>query len=202
MIRQGSRFALTASPRAVQALFGYRDEVDFPPRYNIAPTQPIAVVHRLHGERRFTLMRWGFVPGWVKDPRDDIAARHGACRDRRRAAGVQRGVPLSPLPRPGVRLLRLAARARPGQASLLHSSAGRRRDRARRTLGDLVRRRRQRGRHRLPPHRRRRSQARGDFRPHAGRRRAGRVRAMARAGRIGRRPALAPPRPSSSLPSR
>ena len=69
MIRQGSRYALTAAPADVQALFGYRDEVDFPPRYNIAPTQPIAVVHRLHGERRFTLMRWGFVPGWVKDPR-------------------------------------------------------------------------------------------------------------------------------------
>ena len=58
-----------ASAREAQALFGYHDEVDFPPRYNIAPTQPIAVVHQLAGERRFTLMRWGFVPAWVKDPR-------------------------------------------------------------------------------------------------------------------------------------
>src|SRR5260221_2282497 len=70
MARQGLRYALTASPEEVRALFGYRDEPDFPPRYNIAPTQPIAVVHRLHGERRFTLMRWGFLPGWLKDPRD------------------------------------------------------------------------------------------------------------------------------------
>ena len=68
MARRGFRYALLASAREVQALFGYRDEVDFPPRYNIAPTQPIAVVHRLAGERRFTLMRWGFMPAWVKDP--------------------------------------------------------------------------------------------------------------------------------------
>ena len=70
MVRQGSRYALTASPQEVQAVFGYADEVDFPPRYNIAPPQPIAVVHQLHGARHFTLMRWGFVPGWVKDPRE------------------------------------------------------------------------------------------------------------------------------------
>jgi len=69
MAKRGPRYALLASAREVQALFGYRDEVDFPPRYNIAPTQPIAVVHRLAGERRFTLMRWGFMPAWVKDPR-------------------------------------------------------------------------------------------------------------------------------------
>jgi putative SOS response-associated peptidase YedK len=66
---RGLRYALAASAREVQGLFGYPDEVDFPARYNIAPAQPIAVVHRLNGERRFTLMRWGFVPAWVKDPR-------------------------------------------------------------------------------------------------------------------------------------
>jgi putative SOS response-associated peptidase YedK len=62
------RFALTAPPEDVQALFGYRDAEPFPPRYNIAPTQPVAVVRRLHGERRLTLMRWGLVPAFVKDP--------------------------------------------------------------------------------------------------------------------------------------
>jgi putative SOS response-associated peptidase YedK len=69
MATRGPRYALTASPEEVQAHFGYRDEVDFPPRHNIAPLQPIAVVNRFAGERRFTLMRWGFVPAWVKDPR-------------------------------------------------------------------------------------------------------------------------------------
>src|SRR5262245_38888132 len=70
MIRQGSRFAMTPALKNVQAVFVYVDQFDFPPRYNIAPPQPIAVVHQLHGARRFTLMRWGFVPGWVKDPRE------------------------------------------------------------------------------------------------------------------------------------
>ncbi len=50
--------------------FGYADQPNFPPRYNIAPTQPVPVVHRQDGVRRFTLMRWGFIPGWVKDPKD------------------------------------------------------------------------------------------------------------------------------------
>jgi putative SOS response-associated peptidase YedK len=63
------RFALTMSPEEVQALMGYLDEVDFPPRYNIAPTQPVAVVHLDRGARRFALMRWGLVPSWVKDPK-------------------------------------------------------------------------------------------------------------------------------------
>ncbi len=40
-----------------------------PPRYNIAPTQPIAVVHETNGgERVAQLVRWGLVPAWVKDP--------------------------------------------------------------------------------------------------------------------------------------
>lgn len=47
------------------------------PRYNIAPTQPVAVV-RLddRGKRQFTHMRWGFVPSWAKkDYLDKLAAR-------------------------------------------------------------------------------------------------------------------------------
>lgn len=64
------RFALALSPEELQALMGYLDEVDFPPRYNIAPTQPVAVVRLERGERRFALMRWGLVPSWVKDPQN------------------------------------------------------------------------------------------------------------------------------------
>lgn len=63
------RFLLNASPEEVQALFGYLDVVDFPPRYNIAPTQPIAIVRIENRQRRFALVRWGLVPPWVKDPR-------------------------------------------------------------------------------------------------------------------------------------
>lgn len=65
------RFALKQSPDEVRALYEYlagAPGADFPPRYNIAPTQPIVTVRRAHGERRFALVRWGLVPGWVKDP--------------------------------------------------------------------------------------------------------------------------------------
>lgn len=64
------RYILTATPAELQALFGYLDAEPFPPRYNIAPTQPIAVVRFDRGARRFALVRWGLVPAWVKDPRD------------------------------------------------------------------------------------------------------------------------------------
>lgn len=62
------RYSLTASPEDVRALFGYIDQPNFPARYNIAPTQPVATVLQMHGQRRFHLVRWGLIPSWVKDP--------------------------------------------------------------------------------------------------------------------------------------
>jgi len=38
------RFALTLPPDAMRRLFAYEEQPNFPPRYNIAPTQPIAIV--------------------------------------------------------------------------------------------------------------------------------------------------------------
>jgi putative SOS response-associated peptidase YedK len=61
------RYALTLPPDAVRQYFNYAERPNFPPRYNIAPTQPVPVVHQEDGRRRFTLMRWGFLPSWVKD---------------------------------------------------------------------------------------------------------------------------------------
>jgi putative SOS response-associated peptidase YedK len=63
------RFTVTSSPEAIRALFRYREQPNFPPRYNIAPTQPIAVVRLTEGKREFVLMRWGLLPSWVKDPK-------------------------------------------------------------------------------------------------------------------------------------
>jgi putative SOS response-associated peptidase YedK len=64
------RYAIRRPPEAPREHFGYVEKPNFPPRYNIAPTQPVPVVHETDGTRHFTLMRWGFVPGWVKDLRD------------------------------------------------------------------------------------------------------------------------------------
>ena len=60
------RFALTATPEEVAALFGYLDIELFPPRYNIAPTQPIAIVRLDHDRPKFALVRWGLVPLWSR----------------------------------------------------------------------------------------------------------------------------------------
>jgi putative SOS response-associated peptidase YedK len=66
------RFSITTPPEAMRGLFGYLDEPDFPPRYNIAPSQPVPLVIREQdGEggsrRRFLLVRWGLVPSWAKE---------------------------------------------------------------------------------------------------------------------------------------
>jgi putative SOS response-associated peptidase YedK len=53
----------------LRQLFGYVEQPNFPPRYNVAPTQPIPVVSSENGARHFRLMRWGLLPSWVKDPR-------------------------------------------------------------------------------------------------------------------------------------
>ncbi len=69
------RYAITLPPDAVRAFFRYVEQPNFPPRYNIAPTQPVPVVTMERQPdggraRHFVLMRWGFVPGFVKDPKD------------------------------------------------------------------------------------------------------------------------------------
>jgi putative SOS response-associated peptidase YedK len=65
------RFSLTASPQEVADLFALDMVDDFPPRYNIAPAQPILMTNIDAANNRVaTLVRWGLVPGWVKDPGD------------------------------------------------------------------------------------------------------------------------------------
>jgi putative SOS response-associated peptidase YedK len=63
------RYVISSTPEAIRALFGYAEQPNFPPRYNVAPTQPVPVVRFVDGRWQFVLMRWGFVPGWVKDPK-------------------------------------------------------------------------------------------------------------------------------------
>lgn len=63
------RYTVTSAPEAIRALFRYEERPNFPPRYNIAPTQPIAIVRLMDGKRQFVLMRWGLLPSWVKDPK-------------------------------------------------------------------------------------------------------------------------------------
>jgi putative SOS response-associated peptidase YedK len=64
------RYCITSAPEAVRRLFRYPEQPNFPPRYNVAPTQPVPIVRIAGGERQFALVRWGLIPAWVKDPRD------------------------------------------------------------------------------------------------------------------------------------
>ncbi|WP_378943513.1 SOS response-associated peptidase [Mesorhizobium sp. ANAO-SY3R2] len=72
------RIAVIASPEEVAAFTGVGDLESFPPRYNIAPTQPILVVTagppRPPGsnlpDRAALLARWGLIPAWTKNPAD------------------------------------------------------------------------------------------------------------------------------------
>lgn len=60
-------YSLSKTPRETKAWFKYQEEEDFPPRAHVAPGQPIAVVRMDNGARHFALVRWGFIPSWVKE---------------------------------------------------------------------------------------------------------------------------------------
>ncbi|WP_338722682.1 SOS response-associated peptidase [Devosia sp. XK-2] len=64
------RYASTLPPEMMTELFKLLNRVEMVPRYNIAPTQPIVAIWEAEGRREAHFARWGFVPNWVKDPRE------------------------------------------------------------------------------------------------------------------------------------
>lgn len=63
------RFAFYSPAEAAAALFECDAPFETEPRYNVAPTQPVAVVRRAKsGGRELVMLRWGLVPFWAKDP--------------------------------------------------------------------------------------------------------------------------------------
>lgn len=68
------RFTLRSGPERIAEAFDL-DPASLPelaPRYNIAPTDAVAVVRRAEGTgpRELVTVRWGLVPHWVDDPSD------------------------------------------------------------------------------------------------------------------------------------
>jgi putative SOS response-associated peptidase YedK len=63
------RYVIKTPPDLLRSIFNYGEQPNFPPRYNVAPTQPVPVVRIDNGQRRFALVRWGLIPSWVQDPR-------------------------------------------------------------------------------------------------------------------------------------
>lgn len=63
------RFAFYSPSEATAALFGVDGALTLEPRYNIAPTQSVAVVRDNDKlQRELVMLRWGLVPFWARDP--------------------------------------------------------------------------------------------------------------------------------------
>lgn len=65
-----SRFTLARQASELGSLFGVQVQHELPPRYNIAPMQPVIAVRLRPGasHREVALLQWGLVPSWAKDP--------------------------------------------------------------------------------------------------------------------------------------
>ncbi|MBN2045464.1 MAG: SOS response-associated peptidase [Anaerolineales bacterium] len=63
------RFTLTVDADSIQTYFPWLEDIpaQIVPRYNIAPTQPIAVVPN-DGRNAVDHFVWGLIPFWAKDP--------------------------------------------------------------------------------------------------------------------------------------
>ena len=61
------RFVLKAPFSELVRLYRITNNVNLEPRYNIPPTEDIAVVRSHEGKRTLDMLRWGLVPWWSKD---------------------------------------------------------------------------------------------------------------------------------------
>ena len=63
------RFTLFVDPKDLMEAFpGFAVPLEWTPRYNIAPSQPIAVIPN-DGQNKIEFFRWGLIPSWAKDPK-------------------------------------------------------------------------------------------------------------------------------------
>lgn len=86
------RFTQTSPIKSLRSLFDFLDGPELPVRYNVAPTQSIAVVRLSPAPpaRELAALRWGLIPSWADDPkvgnrlinaRSETAADKPAFRD-------------------------------------------------------------------------------------------------------------------------
>lgn len=62
------RFSLSSSPAVIAEIFHVLNVPELlPARYNIAPSQPVAVVRATEGGRELAFLKWGLVPPWARD---------------------------------------------------------------------------------------------------------------------------------------
>lgn len=62
------RFVLDNTPEQLMKVYRLSSLPDISPRYNVAPSQQVAVVRQQNGgDRELVLMQWGLIPSWAKD---------------------------------------------------------------------------------------------------------------------------------------
>ncbi|MBW3623287.1 MAG: SOS response-associated peptidase [Armatimonadetes bacterium] len=63
------RFTLKSTPQAIQKEFNLESiPADYQPRYNIAPTQPVAVIVEEGGGWELKAFKWGLIPFFAREP--------------------------------------------------------------------------------------------------------------------------------------
>jgi len=63
------RYRLSRRKQLIAEYFDTDNEVDWEPRYNIAPSQPVGIIRQDPStpKRHFSLARWGLIPSWASD---------------------------------------------------------------------------------------------------------------------------------------
>jgi hypothetical protein len=92
------RITRTSPQEAIAKEFGVTRfaEVDWHPRYNVAPSQIVETIISVNGEKRLGPMRWGFVPPAAKEPK--LAPINARGRDFAHVTDVPGRVPPSSPP--------------------------------------------------------------------------------------------------------
>ena len=63
------RFTLRTPASELVEIFKLLRKADWTPRYNIAPTQSVAVIRQTAQGRELSRMHWGLIPAWSRDPK-------------------------------------------------------------------------------------------------------------------------------------
>lgn len=63
------RYRLSKRKQLIEEYFETANEVDWKPRFNIAPSQNVGIIRQssTRPEREFSQVRWGLIPSWAQD---------------------------------------------------------------------------------------------------------------------------------------
>ena len=61
------RFTLATPGQTIAEAFELQAAPELKPRYNISPTQPVAVIRAVGAGRELAMLHWGLIPSWSKD---------------------------------------------------------------------------------------------------------------------------------------